>query len=308
MNIYSCVDNKNIDKIFVLFFSCYVNCSDKENLNFYLLVENEFNLEDLKIPEFLKDKITIRNLDMEKLKSSGWISLIKKFSDVFYIQGMKCNHIMNFARFFVFSHFPEIDRFIYLDWDMIVDGDICQLNDEYNSKKLVVANPYKIEFSKLVGNIGNLNLNQLKLVTVNKNFIKSNLHKLQRDLIFKNYNELLKILTGKDNIGKNKSFNAGFYIVSKETFDEQYLKNIISKLINIQKEKKCFRFGTQVIMNLISVNNMIFVDKKWNNIPNDDNFISHWNGLEKPWISKDKKWMKYFNKLNNEQETCIVNS
>ena len=37
MNIFSCVDNKNIEKIFILFYSCYVNCSDKDKIKFYLL-------------------------------------------------------------------------------------------------------------------------------------------------------------------------------------------------------------------------------------------------------------------------------
>ena len=43
MNIYSCIDLKNIEKILVLFYSCYINSSDKSQLKFYLLVDEEFN-------------------------------------------------------------------------------------------------------------------------------------------------------------------------------------------------------------------------------------------------------------------------
>ena len=39
MNIYSCVDGNNIDKIIVLFNSVYLNSSNK-NLNFYILTDN----------------------------------------------------------------------------------------------------------------------------------------------------------------------------------------------------------------------------------------------------------------------------
>ena len=114
MNIYSCIDNKNIDKIIVLFYSCYINCSQKDKLKFYLLVESEFDYQNVNIPDVLKDILFVKGLDYYELEKSGWINIINDFNKYFYIQGSKCKHIMNFARFFIFKFFPEIERAIYL--------------------------------------------------------------------------------------------------------------------------------------------------------------------------------------------------
>ena len=59
MNIYSCVDNTNIDKIIALFNSVYINANieKKENLCFFLLVDN--------IPEnipFIPEYLNYHNL------------------------------------------------------------------------------------------------------------------------------------------------------------------------------------------------------------------------------------------------------
>lgn len=302
MNIYSCIDNKNIDKIYVLFYSCYTNCSDKSKIKFYLLLENEFNIDELKIPDFLKDKLFIKHLDINYLKKNNWLKLIEEFNQTFYIQGHKCNHIMNFSRFFIFYFFPELERVVYLDWDMTVEADILNLNEEYNSDNLVVATPYKKDFKTICGNIGYLNKKQLKIICVNldkvKDYNSTYLKNLKRNILLK-YDNLIYEVTGKKKFANKRSFNAGFYIVSKKTFDQNHVKNIVSNLLKIQKKEQVFRFGTQVIMNLISLENIQFVDNKWNNIPKDGNFINHWNGLEKPWVLKDERWIKYFNKLNN---------
>lgn len=293
MNIYSCVDNKNIDKIFVLFYSCYLNCSKKNDLKFFLLIEKE--QENIKIPTPLENKISIKSLESLKLKN--WNPLISEFQKNFYIQGHKCNNIMNFARFFIFKAFPEIDRVIYLDWDMIVHKDIFLLEESYNSKNLVASESNNIAFSTICGNIANLDRRNFQILNAKKiidsSVFKTDYDKIKKAIILK-YNNLIYKITNIKNAAKNKSFNAGFYIVSKETFNEKKLFNLIVKLVEIQKEEKVFRFGTQIIMNLLSINNLTLVDPKWNNIPDINNFISHWNGFSsKPWESKDKLWTQY---------------
>ena len=310
MNIYSCIDNKNIDKILVLFYSCYINCSQKEKLKFYLLVENKFDYTNLKIPDVLKDILFIKALNYHELEKSGWTGIISDFNKYFYIQGSKCKHIMNFARFFIFKFFPEIDRAIYLDWDMIVEDDIYKLSIYYESNKLVVAEPSRGIFSTLSGNIGNLREEETVFLKLKKNHVfRNHIQKVKAMNYKKNilirYNKLIKEITDIDNAGNNKSFNAGFYIISKDVFDESYLQTLILKLIKIQKNKKPFRFGTQVIMNLISLNNIVFIDNKWNNTPNKNNSITHWQGLEKPWDSKDPIWIKYYNELKKSNQYNI---
>lgn len=310
MNIYSCIDNKNIDKILVLFYSCYVNCSQKDKLKFYLLVENEFDYQNLKIPAVLKDILTIKALNYGELEKSGWTNIISDFNKYFYIQGSKCKHIMNFARFFIFKIFPEIERAIYLDWDMIVEDDIYKLSVYYDSNKLIVAEPSRGIFNTLCDNIGNLREEEIVFLKLKKNHVfRNNIQKIKainyKKGILGRYNKIIKKITDIDNTSKNKSFNAGFYIISKDTFNESKLQNLILKLIEEQKNNKSFRFGTQVIMNLISLNNITFIDNKWNNTPIENNYISHWQGLDKPWESKDPKWMKYYNELKKSNQYYI---
>ena len=106
MNIFSCVDNANIEKIFVLFYSCFINCSRKEELKFFIITEDKID-DNFKIPVVFRDNLKIRNIDNNFIQNSEWDLLIKEFSNHFYIQGSKCNHIMNFSRFFFLRFFQK---------------------------------------------------------------------------------------------------------------------------------------------------------------------------------------------------------
>ncbi len=92
----------------------------------------------------------------------------------------------------------------------------------------------------------------------------------------------------------SKSFNAGFCIINKNILEHEKLKDLILLLIKIQKEESCFRFGTQVILNLLSIDNIIFVDKKWNSMDETSSII-HWCGTDKPWNTNNSIWNKYKN-------------
>ena len=287
MNIYSCVDGNNIDKIIILFNSVFLNTKSKDSLKFYLLVD--FIPEKLSyIPNNLKDILTIKKLEID----DRWLELLKNFNKHFYKQSAWCNNNMNFARFLFFKNFPEVDRVLYLDWDMIVLADIFEIENEYNNfEKIVIAecgnqniinNIFKSEFI--------MKKDYLSIISGNKNILKT--HQIPKVLNFLNinYNDVLK----------NNGFNAGFYIVSNVHFDEEYLINLINNLINVQKKLNCFNFGTQVVMNLMHVDNRLFIDKIWNHLPNlKDNSqlkIIHWNGKDKPWKNKEyssKIWFEY---------------
>ena len=289
MNIYSCVDGNNIDKIIILFNSVFLNTKCQDSLKFYLLVD--FIPEELPyIPNYLKEILTIKKLEID----NRWKELLKNFNEHFYKQSSWCNNNMNFARFLFFKNFPEVDRVIYLDWDMIVLADIFEIKEEYNNfKKIVIAecgnqniinNIFKTEFI--------MKKDYLAIISRNKNILKT--HQIPKVLNFLNidYNDVLK----------NNGFNAGFYIVSNIHFEEEYLINLISNLINVQKKLNCFNFGTQVVMNLMHVDNRLFIDKIWNHLPNlNDNSklkIIHWNGKDKPWKNKEyssKIWFEYCN-------------
>ena len=130
MNIYSCVDVLNIDKIFVLYYSIYKNTKNYNKLKFYIITDEK---PKNKIPEFLKGKLKIGVIRYDNY----WSNIISSFNDNFYKRASWCKSNLNFARFFIFYLFPEVERFIYLDWDMVVQDDIYNLYEYYLKYSLV---------------------------------------------------------------------------------------------------------------------------------------------------------------------------
>lgn len=296
MNIYSSVDGKNIDKLIVLFNSVYINANKEKQseLKFYLLVD-KLPDELPFIPEYLEPILQIKELKL----NDTWSNLLKEFNTYFYKSSSWCKSNMNFARFLFFNHFPDVDRVVYLDWDMIVLADIFELNSEYNSinnmivskcgKQTTFTNIFAPEFRYST---------DIQSVFLSK---KLKLENHKSTIIFK----FLDL--DPYQMGKIQGFNAGFYIVSKEHFNETYLIELLRKLIKIQKKFSCFNFGTQVVMNLMHIKNRIFVEKVWNHLPNINDLYSlkiiHWNGTQKPWSSKlatNNIWYDYCFKVYPE--------
>ena len=216
---------------------------------------------------------------------------------------------MNFARFLFFNHFPKVDRVIYLDWDMLVFADLLNLLEHYkNNENMIVAN---------CGNqsiFTNIFVPNFRFESnINSIYYSSSRMKLR----FHRCNIILKKLNiDYRKMFKSNGFNAGFYIVSKNHFEENYMIELIEKLIEIQKTYKCFNFGTQVVMNLMHVDNRTFIDKEWNHLPNVENIkelkIVHWNGKNKPWNSDENNksndvWREYYLKIYPETKSKIIN-
>lgn len=277
MNIYSCVDSNNIDKIYVLYYSIYKNTKDFNKLNFYVITDSN-NIKE--VPNFLKDRIKIKSITF----NNKWEKVLQNFNKYFYNRSSWCKSDMNFARFFIFELFPEIDKVIYLDWDMIVQTDIFQLKSYYDKDFSIVANL-----------LNNWN--------VKENIIDEKI-KINKKLL-----DNVEIKLNKVGLFKNKSFNSGFFIVSKKTFGLRKIYDLINRLIILQKENNIFKFGTQVIMNVL-LDNLEFVDYRWNtNRVTEDSFIIHWCGHRKPWVSNDNIWLKYFDELypKKKEEDIEIN-
>ena len=270
MNIYSCVDSINIEKIYVLFFSVYKNTNKFNDLKFHIITDSN-NIKE--VPKILKKNLKIKTIKFSK----KWEETLINFNKYFYNKSSWCKSDMNFARFFIFELFPEIDRVIYLDWDMIVQKDIFGLKEFYEKEEPIVANM-----------LNNWNVKE-NIINEGVRISKYKLSEFEKEF------EL-------DNLFAKKSFNSGFFIVSKDTFNLINLNILIVKLIDKQVENNMFKFGTQVIMNIL-FQNPIFIDYRWNtsNI-SEDNFILHWCGHKKPWVSNDKIWLKYYNELNFKPE------
>ena len=89
-------------------------------------------------------------------------------------------------------------------------------------------------------------------------------------------------------------------MVSKKHFSLKKLNLLINQLINFQSKYLIFKFGTQVIMNLLT-DDLEFIDYKWNtNEIVDSSKIIHWCGKKKPWDNEDKLWFKYYKSLTLE--------
>ena len=179
MNIYSCVDNNNIDKIFVLFFSVFKNTNKKDKLKFYLITDD---YPKIPIPDFLLDKLKIAVISFDEY----WNKILDNFNENFYKMSSWCKSNLNFSRFFVFDLFPELNRVIYLDWDMIVQDDIFNLEESYNSDKIIVAqlrNNLKVKDNILIRK--NLNLAKLD-IRQEASKHSSLIHKIYKKLFNKN--------------------------------------------------------------------------------------------------------------------------
>ena len=220
---------------------------DFHQLKFYLLIDKNLNVQELDnlIPFQLKDKLKIKSINFDELSEEGWLEINNDFSKYFYKQSNACNHIMNFSRFFIFKYFPEIERAIYLDWDMIVKGDFNELLESYNQDKFIVSkhcqnrNFYKCIFDVQKTSLYFRNINDLKL------FLKKSVN---------------TITNSKCNATGGKSFNAGFYIVSKNDFEENKLKKLINLMIKYQKKHNILLHGTQTILIFLTLNNISFVN------------------------------------------------
>lgn len=305
MNIYSCVDGKNIDKIVTLFYSVYQNCNmnRKDELRFFLITDSEID-SNLFIPEYIKNKLEIKILNL----TQEWTELLNNFNTHFYKNSNWCRNDMNFARFLFFNHFPEINRVIYLDWDMIVQEDIFTIEEQYNDYENMIVS--KCGYQTIFTNIFVKSF-QFKN-NINSLFVRSPLKKMK---YHKSYQILSKFTKNTQECYNVRGFNAGFYIVSRDQFNDNLLIKNIRKLIEIQIEEKCFNFGTQVVMNIINISNRKFIEKEWNHLPNIENLedlkIIHWNGKNKPWNSNlptNKIWLNYYSKIYPEKSKKLLNN
>lgn len=286
MNIYSTVDFKNIDKIIALFNSVLIN-SSKNDLKFYILTDK---IEELPfIPDKIKEILTIKEAEFDK----KWSKLLFNFNDKFYKGSSWCKHDMNFARFLFFKSFPEVDRVIYLDWDMVVLKDIFNLESYYNDKKNMIVATTGLDTirTNIFTDDFRAKISPYNAVRKINAVIDIPKYKLISDNLNINIKDIIKI----------NGFNAGFYIVSNYHFEEKKLIDLINRLTKIQEKFNCFNFGTQVVMNLMNLKNRVFVEKDWNNLPNKKNMneinIVHYNGLEKPWKEPselNKVWFDYY--------------
>lgn len=185
---------------------------------------------------------------------------------------VRLRSVMNFARFYFHDILPDVGKIIYLDVDIIVQGDIIEL---WNNTKLE-----KYYFAA-----------------------KENNKTFHRDFNFYNY-----IIRSKFK-PYVKVFNAGVYVTDLIRWREHKTTKQIEGWITkqLQYRGKLYNLGTQPPLNLVFYKKYEKIPFEWNFlnlgwIPNiNENDIKkakilHWNGEKKPWLENGlykKIWNTY---------------
>ena len=251
------------------------NKNDLHNLYFHFLIDIN---ETQELKNIIKDSKLQFNYDIKEFNNKNNIKFIKENMNI--QQDNNIGHILNFARFFISSIYTNLDKIIYIDCDMICQGDITELRDDY--------------FHLLNDN------NQLLAVKrINGGDIK--------ETTFKTYN------ISPHNF---KYFNAGIFITSLENWRKNNIENTLLFWMKENKKHSLFQFGTQPILNIAFINKVMYIDSRWNTLKlgYDKNLstdyiesgkILHWNGPRK-WWNKNGLYKKYGEKYNIIKEHFLT--
>ena len=144
-NIVLLADDNNMQGMYALINSVIQNCKNISKIKFNVLVYNNKKQVETTIKTFPSINYTIQNfIDYPEyvkfLKANLKVRGGKKFN---YIA-----NIMNFARFYIDSIFPELNTVLYLDTDTIVQVDINNLFESYEPVKHI-ASPININLDAM---------------------------------------------------------------------------------------------------------------------------------------------------------------
>ena len=264
--VFSC-DQTYIEPLITIINSIITNTSKKNRLRFNIVCDDvEQFLNKLQILEKTHNQgdFTFNCVSLQESLEEKEFQFLIKYS---YSNQAHTNSIFNFSRFWFGEIFPELDYMIYLDIDMIIEGDIFELSKfEFNDDKFMAA---------VLGSISG----QCK---------------------FKIMNFSDKILRQYGANDQSTAFNAGLYVTSlvywkKHKILDQ-LKNLMTKRYI---DKDIYKLGTQPPLNLIFYQKILDIDdKNWMVATLGQNKIHpcsiksikekkakclHWTGSNKPW-------------------------
>jgi len=220
---------------------------NKDKLKFNILVDkDEFNKLN---NEFITNFKDINYQIKEFIPSNKLINLIEKQKERYEAKNNKVKrphpfyNYLNYARYYILEFFPELDKIIFLDADIIFNKPIEIL---YNNTKLdkyyFAAISTKAIFNKWNGCLDYPGLPEINL--------------------------------------KDKQFNAGVYITLLSKWKENNIINELESLIeknnnwfsDDNKIKFIFRTGTQPPLNLVFYNKREFIK--------NDKIFTHYKGYK----------------------------
>ncbi len=218
----------------------------------YNLDIQELDIKEFIVPDFLKQNIRVAR------KNAEYVKRVKNY--------------MNYARFYFASMFPELDKIIYMDADMICLGDIAELYNTMDWENYYFG-ACLLDDPKWAGFPANTNL---------------------VDIREDNFNAGLFIT----------SLNAWRVNAIEAKFQEWMLKHK-------ESEDGLFTYGTQPLMNLVFYKNFHKFPIKWNYYKigyynYSDDYVKglkllHYAGSKKPWDQRSgckntKWWHLYYEK------------
>ncbi len=265
INIVFCLDKKILDSLKAIITSILHHT--KRNIHFYVICPNEDN-------NVFKDYIKKKNINNIKLgnykPSDKIIKILEK------CKFKKSSKFSNYSRFFIKDVFPNIDKVIYLDTDMLVLDDIGKLWDsvEFNSKNYIAAPKYiwshKLLYLKKISDY-------LSYLNENKSFFNGGV--FMTDLKYwdsKLYGKLYEITY---NILNNDI---------SHLFTETLLNMLFPNFLELDPSWNCSGYGQNYLYYLLKLRDC-----------NIDPKIIHWSGNQKPWknynVYKKRLWQYYLN-------------
>lgn len=264
--IFSC-DIKYIIPLITIINSIITNTSSQNKLRFNIVCDDTNKI--IKGLQLLKKKHSSYNFTFNciSLKRSLDQAEFNFLSRVSYSDHPHTDSIYNFCRFWFDKLFPELDYIIYLDIDMIIEGDIFELaNFKFNNTYF---------FAAVLGTI--TREYRIKDMNIDKSILQE----------FKINNN-------------NLSFNAGLYVTSLFYWRKYKISEKIKDLMMRRyRNQGLYKLGTQPPLNILFYNKIINItDNNWmvstlghrnvhkfakDSIEKKQAKCCHWTGKFKPW-------------------------
>lgn len=165
-----------------------------------------------------------------------------------------------YYRLFLSEMYPEYDKAIYIDSDVVVPGNIAEMYDIDLGDKLVAACP---------------------------------------DYSIQEIPELMSYVTKAIGVGSGIEYmNSGILLMNlREMRRLNFLKHFLSVLNKYQFKSVA---PDQDYLNAICMKRKMYLDEKWDAMPNPNNepmadpSIIHYNLFQKPWMYDDIQYADYF--------------
>lgn len=181
--IFFAVDNNYAPFLTVALESIKTNCSKEYNYDIYVLNNN--------ISEEYIRKINLYNDDLFKIKFVSLNERLEAYGDTLPIRDYYSTAI--YYRLFIADLFPELNKALYLDADIIVLGDIAELyNNELNDNYLGAIYEDVVNSFDEFRNYSRYALNVEPLNYFNSGILVMNLKKIREEHILEKFGKLLK--------------------------------------------------------------------------------------------------------------------